>query len=72
VEIEMLGSIQAAADAGQWRAAAWMLERLSPERYGRTSRRVEVRSAGGRYEPASPVALAALLETLTERKGREG
>jgi hypothetical protein len=34
-EITALGSITKAALAGQWQAAAWRLERKSPERWGR-------------------------------------
>lgn len=76
VEVEMLESIQQAADAGQWRAAAWYLERSHPERWGRGAQRIQVRNVGGRYEPANTSTLAALLEALTARhlraEGGEG
>lgn len=72
VEAEAVACIRAAAEGGQWRAAAWLLERTHPERWGRGPVRVQVRNARGRYEPANPSSLSALLEVLTERKAREG
>ena len=44
-ELLSLGHISKAASDGQWAAAAWKLERRSPEKWGR--RRVEVTGADG-------------------------
>jgi hypothetical protein len=70
-EMEMVASIQSAAEAGQWRAAAWFLERTHPERWGRGAHRIQVRNVAGRYEAASPFTLSALLDVLAERKAGE-
>ena len=42
--LRALDTIWAAAKAGDWRAAAWLLERRYPDEYGRTQ--VDVRSQG--------------------------
>lgn len=45
------------AQAGQteWRAAAWLLERLHPERYGRRSGKVVPADADGAPDPFDEV-----------------
>ena len=37
-EGRLVAIIETAADEGSWTAAAWLLERLHPERYGRRPR----------------------------------
>lgn len=47
-----LAMIEKAAQIGTWQAAAWKLERLYPEQYGRTVQRVENVGADGKALPA--------------------
>jgi transposase-like protein len=43
VEVEALDVIRSAAEGGTWQAAAWLLERRHPERWGRRARVEPVR-----------------------------
>lgn len=52
-EVKMLATIQQAALAGTWQAAAWFLERTIPERYG-GARRKPGRPLGASSAPDRP------------------
>lgn len=85
--IGWLAKIEAAANNGSWKAAAWKLERRYPDRYGRSVQRVEVSGPDGepvrvegKYEAAQAImgdteALAhasEIIRRLSEGAGDEG
>jgi transposase len=49
-EIACLRTIKAAANAGDWKAAAWMLERRYPEKWGRRPRGAQAGLGGLQVE----------------------
>lgn len=71
-EFEMVGVINRAAEDGQWRAAAWWLERSNPEAWGPGARRMQVRDRRGRYSPAGGESGMAIVAALAERMARNG
>ena len=54
-----LAQISRAADSGNWRAAAWLLERMAPESFGKHSHRCRER-ASFRQEEANDISKASI------------
>lgn len=63
-ELEALGEIWKAARAGTWQAAAWILERRYPERWGRGPRPAE--QAERDTSPEAAAAARRYLERLPD------
>ncbi|MDO8307001.1 MAG: hypothetical protein Q7V58_01415 [Actinomycetota bacterium] len=61
-EVNALREIEQAAHRGNWRAAAWILERRYPERWGPIGRRRKAES-----QESAPLVSVAELEAAIER-----
>jgi hypothetical protein len=60
--IGWLAKIEKVASEGDWKAAAWKLERRYPETYGRTFNKLALTTPDGEQPWEPTVGLAALLE----------
>lgn len=69
-DVAMVAVINSAAEDGQWRAAAWMLERRNPQQWGRGAQRIEERAPSGRFAAPGHTA-EALIEEIAARMARE-
>lgn len=69
-DLRQLTNIDSAARGGDWRAAAWLLERSNPERYGPPASRVNIGGVPGQpieVTPSDAVArLAQILDGMTK------
>ena len=54
-EAPLVASVERAAQ-GDWRAAAWLLERIAPERWDRTYRPVPAPTSGGAFAEVDELA----------------
>ena len=61
-EVDLLRTVRGAADAGEWKAAAWLLERVHPERYSR----VEIKREQYKKEDVESV-----ISTMSKTKLRQ-
>lgn len=71
--MKWLGAIEKAAEAGQWQAAAWKLERLYPDLYGRRDMREHTGPGGGPIlvqTPAAQQQKATAIEEWQNRRNR--
>jgi len=63
--INRVAYISRAADSGNWRAAAWLLERMAPESFGKNSTRApEV--GGQRLEKPQGVSIQKIEESMAK------
>ena len=66
-DVAMVAVINSAAEDGQWRAAAWLLERRNPQQWGRGAQRSEERTPSGTYAPAGRAAGSLIAEIAARR-----
>ena len=63
--VNRVAHISRAADSGNWRAAAWMLERMAPESFGKNSTRAK-EAGGQRLEKPQGVSIQKLEESMAK------
>jgi hypothetical protein len=68
--VQLLGYLNRAAAQGNWRAAAWLLERIAPQRYGPPTRRIGlcVEEDDPDVSQMSDEELVALLARLSQEQ----
>lgn len=65
--IGWLAKIESQANQGDWKAAAWKLERRYPETYGRTFNKVALTDPSGEQPWEPTLGLAALLQVAQQQ-----
>lgn len=68
--MKWLNVIEKAAQAGQWQAAAWKLERLYPDLYGRRDTREHTGPGGGPILVTTPVVQAQAQTAIEQWKAQ--
>ena len=73
--VNRVAHIARAADGGNWRAAAWLLERMAPESFGKTSTRAPEVGAKTLEKPQGvsiqklEESIEKILENRSQRQG---